>query len=265
MAIFNSRPALADLEDLDPLELASHAANGTASAVREATNGTASAVRDAASDTASAVRDAASGTSEAVRDASDQAREKLTDLVRDVAREVGKASSDVRLDDVVGRLRAAVPAATIRGVMTRLERELPDTDKDRYDRAYQRGRVQTRTIFVGLGIAIGIAAGVTTAILLDPQRGPARRARIVALKSDVARQAQERSRIVVDKAKSMAAERGIGAPKSEVLDEIGDIAAEGKAKAAEAREMVPVMAVDDAVEASIPPAFVEDPAPVAHG
>ena len=45
------------------------------------------------------------------------------------------------------------------------------------------------------------------------------------------------------------------------------MAAEGKAKATAAadREMVPVMAVDDTVEASIPPAFIADPTPVAHG
>jgi gas vesicle protein len=157
-----------------------------------------------------------------------------------------------------------VPASTIRGVMTRLERDLPDTDKDRYDRAYQRGRIQTRSIFVGLGLAIGVAAGVTAAALFDPQRGPARRARIAALKNDVARQAAQRSKVAVDKAKSMAAERGIGAPKPDVLDELDDLAAEGKAKAVETREMVPVMA-DDTIESPIPPAFIADPAPVAHG
>ena len=107
---------------------------------------------------------------------------------------------------------------------------------------------------------------MTAALLFDPERGPARRARIAALKDDVARQAQERSKVVVGKAKAIAAERGIGAPKSDVLEEIGEIAAEGKAKAANAeREMVPVMAVDDTVESPIPPAFIEDPTPVAHG
>jgi len=259
MAILDRR-SLAHIEAIDPAAIAAETANGASAAVKDAS----AAVKDASA----AVKDASDTIKDGARDASDAARdglERVTVLARDVAREVGKASGEVRLDDVVQRLRAAVPASTIRGVMTRLERELPDTDKDRYDRAYERGRVRTRSIFIGLGVAVGIAAGVTAAVLLDPQRGPARRARIAAIRSDVARQAQERSKVVVDKAKSMAAERGIGAPKSEVLDEIGDIAAEGKAKAAEAREMVPVMAVDDTVEASIPPAFIEDPAPVAHG
>ena len=167
---------------------------------------------------------------------------------------------------MVGRLRSAVPASKVREVRSRIERDLPDTDKDRYDRAYERGRTQTRTMFIGLGALVGIAAGVTAALLFDPERGAARRARIAALKNDVARQAQERSKVVVGKAKAMAAERGIGAPKSDVLDEIGEIAAEGKAKAANVeREMVPVMAADDTVESPIPPAFIEDPTPVAHG
>ena len=267
MAILNSRPRI-DLDDFRPIELAGDAANGSAAAVRDAADGTAAAVRDAASGTADAIRDAANGTGAAVRDASDQARERLdrmTDLVRDVAREVGKASGDVRMDDLVGRLRSAVPASTIRGVMTRLERDLPDTDKDRYDRAYERGRVQTRTVFLGIGAVIGVAAGVTAAILFDPQRGPARRARIAALKDDVARQAQERSRVAIDRAKAMAAERGIGTPKPDTLDEIDAIASEGKAKATTERDMVPVMTADDTIDASIPPAFIEDPTPVAHG
>jgi gas vesicle protein len=252
MAILDRR-SLSHIEAIDPAAIAAETANGASAAMKDAS---------------AAAKDASDTIKDGARDASDAARdglERVTELARDVAREVGKASGDVRLDDVVQRLRAAVPASAIRGVMTRLERELPDTDKDRYDRAYERGRVRTRSVFIGLGVAVGIAAGVTAAVLLDPQRGPARRARIASLKNDVARQAQERSRVVVDKAKSMAAERGIGAPKSEVLDEIGDIAAEGKAKAAEAWEMVPVMAVDDTIEASIPPAFIEDPAPVAHG
>ena len=269
MAILNSRPKI-DLGEFRPVDAASDAANGTAAAVRDAADGTASAVRDAANGTASAMRDAANGTSAAVRDASDQAREgidRVTELARDVAREVGKASSDVRFDDIVHRLRAAMPASTIRGVVTRLERELPDTDKDRYDRAYERGRVQTRSVFLGLGALVGIAAGVTAAILLDPQRGPARRARIAELKRDVARQAQERSKVVIDRARSMAEERGIGGQKSDVLDEIGEAATEAKAKARDVvdREMVPVMAADDAVESPIPPAFIADPTPVAHG
>lgn len=218
--------------------------------------------------------DTATGTAVAVGAASDAARERLdrvTDMVRDVARQVGAAGSDVRLDEVVQRLRAVVPASTIRGVMTRLERELPDTDKDRYDRAYERGRVQTRTLFLGVGAAVGIAAGVTAAILFDPQRGPARRARIGAWKGDVARQLGERSKAVADRAKSMASERGIGASKAEqAADEI-EAKAKDVAGAATERELVPVMAMDDAIETAVAPiadavAEADDvPTPVAHG
>ena len=54
------------------------------------------------------------------------------------------------MDDIVGRLL----------------RELPDTDKDRYDIAYQRGRAQARST---------LAAGAALMVLLDPRLGRGRR------------------------------------------------------------------------------------------
>ena len=46
-------------------------------------------------------------------------------------------------------------------VVFRLLRELPDTDKDRYDIAYERGRVRTRSSLLFGGMAIGLVAGAT--------------------------------------------------------------------------------------------------------
>src|SRR5436190_24077093 len=73
------------LDDLDAVAIARDTKNDAAAAIRDAANGTASAVRDAADGTGAAIRDAADGTGTAVRDASEQARERLTDIVRDVA------------------------------------------------------------------------------------------------------------------------------------------------------------------------------------
>lgn len=63
------------------------------------------------------------------------------------------------MDDIVGRLM----------------RELPDTDKDRYDLAYQRGRAQARSSLVAGGLAVGLAAGAALMFLLDPRLGRGRR------------------------------------------------------------------------------------------
>jgi hypothetical protein len=51
-------------------------------------------------------------------------------------------------------------------VVFRLLRELPDTDKDRYDIAYERGRAQARSSLLFGGIALGLVAGALGAFLL---------------------------------------------------------------------------------------------------
>lgn len=63
------------------------------------------------------------------------------------------------MDDIVGRLM----------------RELPDTDRNRYDIAYARGRAQARTSLMAGGLAVGVAAGSLAMFLLDPHLGRSRR------------------------------------------------------------------------------------------
>ena len=63
------------------------------------------------------------------------------------------------MDDIVGRLL----------------RELPDTDKDRYDIAFARGRAQARSSLVFSGLAVGLAVGSAVMFLLDPHSGRSRR------------------------------------------------------------------------------------------
>ena len=78
----------------------------------------------------------------------------------------------------------------------RLLRELPDTDKDRYDIAYERGRAQVRSALLFGGITIGLVAGALGLFLLDPVVGSGRRAHLArrakAALSDVQRAIDER-------------------------------------------------------------------------
>jgi hypothetical protein len=60
-------------------------------------------------------------------------------------------------------------------IISRLMRELPDTDKDRYDIAYERGRAQARSSLAAGGLAVGLAAGAALMFLLDPRLGRGRR------------------------------------------------------------------------------------------
>jgi hypothetical protein len=60
----------------------------------------------------------------------------------------------------------------------RLLRELPDTDKDRYDVAYERGRAQARSSLLFGGMTIGLVVGALGLFLLDPVEGSGRRAQL---------------------------------------------------------------------------------------
>jgi gas vesicle protein len=96
--------------------------------------------------------------------------------------------------------RRVEPAATMRpmevppmpDLMTRVIRELPDTDRDRYDIAYQRGRAQTRSLYVLGGLVLGAVAGGAATMLLDPERGPTRRRGLARTASRMAAQLQAR-------------------------------------------------------------------------
>ena len=63
-------------------------------------------------------------------------------------------------------------------VVFRLLRELPDTDKDRYDIAYERGRAQARSSLLFGGMTLGLVAGALGLFLLDPVAGGGRRAQL---------------------------------------------------------------------------------------
>ena len=239
-----------DTNGVDPATWASDTTNG----MSDAANG----VPDAAKNVAEAAKGAVKDASDGMKDASEAARERLEgigELIRDAIREWSKASGDrkvdARLDEIAQRLRSAVPASTFKTTVTRLERELPDTDKDRYDRAYERGRVQTRTIYVLGGLAVGIGAGLAAALLLDPQRGQERRAQIARFKDQVAHQVADRSRELTTRAKAVAAERGLGQPAKPSMDPVG---------VTTGRDMVPVMPVGES-PVTDPSSTVREPLP----
>jgi hypothetical protein len=76
-------------------------------------------------------------------------------------------------------------------LISRLQRELPDTDKDRYDVAFERGQAQARSGLLVGGLAFGALVGAALMYLFDPNRGAGRRAelasRATGLRNDLAR------------------------------------------------------------------------------
>jgi hypothetical protein len=169
----------------------------------------------------------------------------------DLRRDLGKAGSDLnldtRLDELVQRIRQVVSAPGLRVLVARLERDLPDTDSDRYERAYRRGRVQARSIYLGLGLAAGVTAGIVAALLLDPKHGKERRDLITNRTSGftqgVSGQVSGRTRAVTERVCTVAAERGL--IKAEPPGALAEEAPVDEAPAGEA----PAVPLEEAVAA----------------
>jgi gas vesicle protein len=97
--------------------------------------------------------------------------------------------------------------------LARLQRELPDTDKDRYDIAYEQGQTQARSGLLLGGMLAGALAGVTAMFLLDPARGAGRRAQLAShvtgLRNNLARTAGGRAEDLQNRARGAAIEAGV--------------------------------------------------------
>ena len=91
-------------------------------------------------------------------------------------------------------------------VVFRLLRELPDTDKDRYDVAYERGRAQARSSLLFGGMTIGLVAGALGLFLLDPVVGSGRRAQLAKRAKTVLNDLQR----TIDRGRSRAEQRRVG-------------------------------------------------------
>jgi gas vesicle protein len=100
--------------------------------------------------------------------------------------------------------------------LSRLQRELPDTDKDRYDIAYEQGATQARSGLLFGGLLVGALAGAAAMFLLDPARGAGRRAQIASratgLRNDLARTAAGKGEDLQNRAKGAAVEHGVVKP-----------------------------------------------------
>jgi hypothetical protein len=179
-------------------------------------------VRDVASDAIEAVQsmaaDAADRAGEAIDQVGDGASKAATDLSRSVAKVSPGGSSDgIRgdrgVDDIVDRIKRSLPTERITNLVENLERELPTTDKGRYDRAYERGWARARSSFVVVGAVTGILAGIAGAYFLDPKRGPQRRQRIGSnvrrVTKDVSHQVGRTATMTADRARGFAHERGL--------------------------------------------------------
>ena len=104
-------------------------------------------------------------------------------------------------------------------LVSRLARELPDTDKNRYDIAYRRGRAQARSSLLFGGMAIGAALGSFAALLLDPAEGRSRRAalgqRLGAFGNDLRDAVEGRAKDLRNRTVGAATELGLpGTPPS---------------------------------------------------
>jgi len=101
-------------------------------------------------------------------------------------------------------------------VIARLQRELPDTDRNRYDIAYERGRAQARSGLLIGGLALGSAVGAGLMWLLDPARGAGRRAELASratdIKNDLAKTAGGKAGDLQNRVDGFAIERGIKDP-----------------------------------------------------
>lgn len=170
--------------------------------------------------------DAVAWATGAAHDAAGSAREQLdraTDIARDIRRDLVKAGGDLHLDDrideVAQRIRSASSPAGLRAIVARLERDLPDTDRDRYDRAYARGWIRARSTYLAVGLVVGVGAGVVAVALLDPKRGKARRERLAARTSSLTQGLSEKVGGAVkdasSRARAAATERGLVEPMAD--------------------------------------------------
>ena len=208
-----------------------------------------------------AVHDAA----ERARETFDQAAEMVRVLRSDIAHAGDKVQADGPLDEVGQRVRAVVSTTAIRALIARLERELPDTDRDRYARAFARGRAQGRSKHVAVGLAAGVSAGIVAALLLEPEHGKVRRERIgrkvSSLTTGISSRAASTAKSAGDRARGIAVQRGLikpeaGTPEAvtaamsgqtgapDVIDAAADAVADAAAEAGDAANAVADAAAD---------------------
>jgi hypothetical protein len=113
-------------------------------------------------------------------------------------------------------------SVTVDEIISRIQRELPDTDRSRYDIAYARGRAQARSSMFFGGLTLGGLIGGALVFFLDPERGNARRAEFrqqaIGRWNDLSRTAEGRSRDMRNRLQGFAIESGLREPPTESSD-----------------------------------------------
>jgi gas vesicle protein len=128
-------------------------------------------------------------------------------------------------------------------LVSRITRELPDTDRDRYDIAYQRGRAQARSMLLFGGLAVGAAAGAVATLLLDPGRGRGRRIelsqRLGAVARRASRTAQGKATDLRNRATGKATELGLPGTGSPEVRDGGELTTTGRITTTEIATAMP--------------------------
>ena len=162
------------------------------------------------------------------RDAAETAISDAADLARHSIDRAGEAVRSLR-SDLEKTGDKVTSKDNVNGIISRIERELPDTDKDRYVRAFERGRVQTRTRYVVLGAVAGIAAGILGVLFLDPKQGKGRRdamaLKATSVSKQVSQQVAGKVKYAQDRARGIAIERGMVKPDREPVGVMEPVAA----------------------------------------
>lgn len=102
----------------------------------------------------------------------------------------------------------------MKDLISRIQRELPDTDKDRYDAAYARGQAQARSGLLFGGLAFGALLGAAVMFLFDPNRGADRRAQLASRMTGIRGDLQNRAKEVAVEAGYQQPEEGVPAHAS---------------------------------------------------
>jgi gas vesicle protein len=162
--------------------------------------GTVSAVADRVADVTGSLTDrlasAASDTGKARKDAADAASKAIDGRVADLRDALTKTTHDIDRTFQDARARIA-DGAPVDEVVRRIERDWPGTDRDRYERAFQRGYARGRSGRLAVGLVLGASAAAAVVYLMDPERGERRRDEVV-----------RRSRKAIEDGRRMLVERG---------------------------------------------------------